>query len=488
MQLAAKLVSALIAALVLLLGIEGYLSLRRETASYRAEMRSKAQLLGHAMQGLVLDVWRTSGETRALELIADANREERLVQIRWVWLDAVAGGRYRPRVPYDELGRVRQGIEASFEGPFERGGSVLVTYFPIRIGGPQTGALELSESLSRLSEYTRAAIARIAELTGVLFVVGGLVVFVLGAGFVGRPLRQLTAQVQRIGQGDLTHPLHLRGHDEFARLAAAMNTMCDQLADSQDRVRHETSHRIAALDQLRHSDRLKTVGQLAAGLAHELGSPLGVVSIRAKLIAAGGLTEEEVRENTTVIQKQSERMADIIRQLLAFARPRAPKTTEVDLRQIAAQTIDVLASFGQSRNVTLRLVGDEEPVLAKVDAGQIQQVLTNLIVNAIQAMPRGGAVDVGVGRERTRPPEEPQGPPLSCPYLYVVDEGQGIPRENISRLFEPFFTTKDVNEGTGLGLSIAHGIVKEHGGWIEVASTPGQGSRFSVYLPPDCEP
>ena len=125
--------------------------------------------------------------------------------------------------------------------------------------------------------------------------------------------------------------------------------------------------------------------------------------------------------------------------------------------------------------------------MARVDPGQIQQVLTNLVVNAFQAMPEGGRVEVRIRAARTRPPEVPAGPEADYLCIEFEDEGEGIPHEVQSRLFDPFFTTKDVGEGTGLGLSIAHGIVLDHGGWIDVESKPGEGSCFSVYLPREVE-
>jgi signal transduction histidine kinase len=124
------------------------------------------------------------------------------------------------------------------------------------------------------------------------------------------------------------------------------------------------------------------------------------------------------------------------------------------------------------------------PVLARADQGQLEQALTNFVLNGIQAMPQGGTLRVGVSTRRTRPPAEPGGPEGEYLTLTVTDEGEGISRENVLRIFEPFFTTKGVGQGTGLGLSVAYGIVSEHGGWIDVESQVGSGSRFTIHLPP----
>ena len=181
-------------------------------------------------------------------------------------------------------------------------------------------------------------------------------------------------------------------------------------------------------------------------------------------------------------------MTKIIRQLLDFARASTPHKAAVDLRQVVGQTVDLLRPLAEKRNVELRLAAGGEPAVAEIDAGQIQQVLTNLIVNAVEAMPGGGKADIAVRSQAACPPDGGDARPSSYYAVEVRDEGVGIAEEHVWRLFEPFFTTKDVGEGTGLGLSIAYGIVQEHGGWIDVTSRPGAGSCFVVFLPAGAKP
>ena len=137
-----------------------------------------------------------------------------------------------------------------------------------------------------------------------------------------------------------------------------------------------------------------------------------------------------------------------------------------------------------ARRQRIKIAADlgEDPLLVSADEHQIEQALVNLIVNAMQAMPNGGTVEVTSCGRRARPPGD-GGPEGDFVCVAVVDQGFGIPEENLPRLFEPFFTTKAPGEGTGLGLAVAHGIVRDHGGWIEVESQPGRGSRFAFYLP-----
>jgi two-component system NtrC family sensor kinase len=289
--------------------------------------------------------------------------------------------------------------------------------------------------------------------------------------------------MRRVGDGDFSGPLELRGHDELSELAAGLNTMCEQLLDAKEKVRLETEARIRALEQLRHEDRLTTVGKLASGITHELGTPLNVISGRAWMIAKGNLSPREIIEGANTIKAQSERITAMVRQLLDFARLRSTTKTLADLRQITQQAVDLMSSLGYKQKVDICLVAEDTPITANVDAEQIQQVLMNIITNALQAMPEGGKVEVGIEHEHARPPEGYKGSEGEYFHIYVKDEGKGISKEDMPHIFEPFFTTKETGEGTGLGLSIALGIVREHGGWIDVQSEPGKGSCFSIYLP-----
>jgi len=300
--------------------------------------------------------------------------------------------------------------------------------------------------------------------------------------FIGQPLERLIAKVRQIGAGNLEGLVHIRSHDELEELAENLNAMCADLAESQRKLRDETAARIAAIEQLRHADRLKTVGRLASGIAHELGTPLNVVAGRAALIGSGKLDVEEIARSAAAIRAEADKMTLIIRQLLDFARASTPRKQPVDLRSVVRQTIDLLGSIAEKHKVRLQFEPCAETAIADVDAGQIQQVLTNLTMNAIQAMPQGGPVEFRIVR-RTRPHPEKRDVRADYFAIEIQDHGVGIPPENLPQLFEPFFTTKEVGAGTGLGLSIAYGIVQEHGGCVEVASEAGKGSCFTVFLP-----
>jgi signal transduction histidine kinase len=259
--------------------------------------------------------------------------------------------------------------------------------------------------------------------------------------------------------------------------------MSAQLAATQAQRDEEAAKRLAAVEQLRHADRLATVGKLASGIAHELGTPLNVIHARARLIATGDASGEEAVQNAKVLVQESERITRIIRQLLDFARRRHPVKRKEDVAQMGGEVVRLLKTLAKNAEVGLDAPDGAPTLWAEIDHQQVLQVLTNLVVNAIQATPKGGAVTVSATGVELKPPPDVGGSAGRYARVDVVDSGSGIPADVLPHVFEPFFTTKAVGEGTGLGLSVAWGLARDHGGWIGVESTLGKGSKFSLYLP-----
>jgi two-component system NtrC family sensor kinase len=342
---------------------------------------------------------------------------------------------------------------------------------PLDADGTRRGLIELSEPMTSEEHFVRSVVVDTAGMAVAFAVVSAALSFLLGQWVVGARVLALSGKARRIGLGDFAEPVVLGQNDELTELAREINAMCDRLSTT--------------LQQLRHADRLATVGKLASGVAHELGTPLNVVHARAKMIVDGEASSEEAREYAGVIVGATERMTKTIRQLLQFARRSPAEKERRDLRDLARETIDLLRPLADKRKIVLKLGEGEGDADATVsaDGAQIQQVITNLAMNAIQASAQGGVVDLRVSRERATAPAEMGAAEVSTVCLRVRDRGVGIPPENLQHVFEPFFTTKDVGEGTGLGLAVAYGIIREHGGWIAVESQLAHGSTFSVHLP-----
>jgi two-component system, NtrC family, sensor kinase len=483
MKLTLKVTVALGLLIAIVLGFSGYLRVQREATLFDSDMRQDHLHLGHALRRVIEHVWSRVGEQRAMALVGSAHSaRQSLVRLRsdelsvgWVSLDPGQGS------PLDaaERERLRSGQEVSKRVAGSPG--TLFTYVPL---SPRNAglALEISESLAAAERYTRTTVYGTVATTGLLLLGCAGAALVIGLLMVGHPTRRLVDKARRIGAGDLSGPLVLRQKDELRVLADEMNSMCDQLAEARRLVDVETASRLAALEQLRHADRLMTVGKLASGIAHELGTPLAVVAGRAQMIGSGEAEGAEARENAKTIGEQVQRMTKIIRQLLDFARRETPHRASVDVRAVIERSLALLQTIALKQEVALHLV-EGEPATTQIDEGQILQALTNLIVNAIQASSRGGAVTVRIDAARARPPADQGGTEVAVLRLEISDGGVGMDTATIERIFEPFFTTKGVGEGTGLGLSVTYGIVREHGGWIEVRSQPGAGSTFIIYLP-----
>lgn len=483
MKLALKLVSAfMLCAAVLAVG-HAYFVIRQETKAFEQQAEADAQKLAGTLEDQIPKALEQAGPDGLENLLRAKGAYALTTRVRWVWFDARPGTPHSPAVPPEQLQAVVIERFVSVPAQGTDGNRQLLTYCPIKVDDKRKGGLEVSHPMTELERNKRAVIWQTVQLMASMLLLTGGVAAALGVRMVGRPLNQLIEKTHRIGRGDLSGPIHLRTRDELAQLGESLNEMCDALSSSQDKVREETAARTAAVSQLRHADRLKTVGRLASGMAHELGTPLNVVSGRAGLIASGKLSEPEIVQSASAIQTEANRMTTIIRQLLDFARRNTPHRVKVDLWQIVQDMSKLLTPIAEKQNASIRLAENQDPATALVDAAQLQQVLTNLIMNAIQAMPDGGEVQVSIDTGTVVPPQDAEAGEGEFFRIDVQDEGVGIAEEDLDQLFEPFFTTKDVGQGTGLGLSIAYGIVQEHGGWIGVVSEPGQGSCFSVYLP-----
>ncbi len=480
MRLTRKFVLVLVLGIVAVLAVYAYMRVERELALFDKDMRRDAALMGAVLAHATAYAFRTEGEVAALSLVRDVAKKSQHVQVRFVWLEPSTDERYLPELAFRELDTVLAGRTLSHRS--ERAGGALYTYVPVQVPDSRKGAVELRESLEDERAYVETTIRSTVVSTLLLVVLYALLAGAVGAVFVGRPTRQLVQKVRRIGGGDLTVPVQLAQRDELGEIAAEINAMCERLAAADERLRKEIEDRIATVQQLRHADRLMTVGKLASGIAHELGTPLNVVAGRAQMIIAGESQGGQVQDDARIIVEQAKRMTNIIRQLLEFARPRASQPTSVDLRTIAQQAVALLEPMAVKRGVRLSLTAGEA-VVAMVDPTQIQQALANLVVNAIHAVGDQGHVRMSVTRASVKAPADRGGGEATWAILSVTDDGHGMDAETQARIFEPFFTTKDIGEGTGLGLAVTHGIVSEHGGWIETTSAPGAGSTFSIYLP-----
>jgi two-component system NtrC family sensor kinase len=353
------------------------------------------------------------------------------------------------------------------------------------------GVLDTNLSLARadasLAEGTRQMLLyTLLAVTGVLALTGLFVWEV-----VHRPVKALRTGTERLARGDLGYQIGIRSHDELGELAASFNRMSRELQDTraevtawtrtlEDRVEQKTHELTTAHEQMLQAEKMASLGKLAAVVAHEINNPLSGILTYAKLLRRW--TErredeerrrEEIHTSLELIESESRRCGDIVRNLLSFARTGSMNVERADLNAIVERCLRLVKHQMELNGIQLHAhLAPGLPVL-HCDPAQVEQLLLALVMNAIEAMPRGGDL-----RVRTR--RLPDSGELE---LQVQDNGPGISPELLPRMFEPFVTTKEERHGVGLGLAISRNIVERHQGSIRVESEPGKGTTFIVVLP-----
>jgi signal transduction histidine kinase len=300
--------------------------------------------------------------------------------------------------------------------------------------------------------------------------------------YIGWPLQRLADGMKQIRDGNFS-PLPLIKHqDEIGVLLKTFNTMAAELANARQKLKEESQSRRHVQAALQEADKLITIGQLSAGLAHEIGSPLQILKGRVDhLLLCAGQPEEVIR-HAGILASQTERLTRIVQQLLEFTRRRPPHFTPIDLREPVNAVLNLLEHEAYKKQVELSFEAAKDLPLILADSDGIQQIVLNLITNALSATGAGGRIVVAV--EPCQTGTDPvYSEAVEAVQLTVRDNGCGMSPEILEHLFEPFFTTRHEHGGVGLGLAVARSIVMAHYGSIKAESSPGLGSTITIILP-----
>mgnify|MGYP001824605626 CR=1 FL=1 len=313
--------------------------------------------------------------------------------------------------------------------------------------------------------------------TFALVSMAGMIVALIVAGILStgivRPVRDLARASQDLAQGrmDACVEVNPEAAGELVELTETFNSMVRSIAERDERLQ-ESARKIT------ESKKLATLGQLAAGIAHEINNPLGGIVMYAHMLK-DDLLKAENRENVHKIAREADRCKTIVKGLLDFARQTKPERTESNINHVLNEVIALLEQQHIFRNISIVKDESKSIPLVEIDVGQIQEVFMNLILNAAQAMDGSGTLTT-----ITRLVND-----ATSVEIEIRDTGPGIPSDKLDKIFEPFYTTKEIGQGTGLGLSIAYGVVERHHGSIRVESEIGKGTTFFVRLPvPEPEP
>lgn len=345
------------------------------------------------------------------------------------------------------------------------------------------GVLDVVVPLDRMHSLIVAYRDRMLLLTLLLITLTSISLTYFTQKLVNRPVRELLAHTHMLSRGELDGSVASFANDELGELADAFNTMTLNLKkareelegwgrDLEQMVQQRTLEVTRMQAQLIRSEKLASLGELVAGIAHEINNPLTGIMVFSSLIQSAPTLDPALKRDIETVLRETKRCADIVKGLLEFARCAPPQKAPCSLNDISDAALELVRHQILFQDVTIvRQYAGRLPAL-HLDSNQIEQVLVNMFVNAGHAMMGEGMLIVVTGVDRN----------AETAFVKITDNGCGIPEANLDKIFDPFFSTKS-SKGTGLGLSVSYGIVQEHGGRIEVESQEGVGTTFTVVLP-----
>jgi two-component system NtrC family sensor kinase len=358
------------------------------------------------------------------------------------------------------------------------------------------GVLDIRYSLDEIDDTIQSNTVTVGSISLGFILVASLLLSFLVHRMVYVPLRDLESGAKRLSSGNLEQLIPIRSGDEVGQLATSFNSMTSALRKSESELR-EWGHtleqkvekrtkelRIAQAEAAR-GEKLASIGLLAAGIAHELNNPLTGILTFSHLLRKNVPDDSAEAEDLDLVIRETKRCAAIIRRLLDFAREKAPEKKFADINQIIENTVRIVEQPAHLHNIEIIMDLDRELPLVWVEPDLIEQVIMNMLVNAQHAIEEEGSITIQCRRSLEPRIPDPGMEPVPMVEISIIDTGCGISEGDLQRIFDPFFSSKEVGKGTGLGLSVSHGIVRAHGGCIEVESTVGQGTTFRICFPLD---
>lgn len=367
-------------------------------------------------------------------------------------------------------------------GRLSADGAVIMQVIRVVRNGIEVGNAGLALSLTA----EKARLERSRQLFMAYFVIDFILLLGFGSFILSRivvtPINRLLSATEKITGGQYGQQVRVAGSAEMARLAKSFNDMSTTLLQKEQEVNGHVTALEKANSDLRQAreeairtEKMASIGMLAAGMAHEIGTPLASIMGYAELIAGEPLDNCTIQDYARRISGDCSRIDRIVRGLLDYSRPRSSVVEPCDIRELVVTTIEMLKQQGAFKGASVTINCDDRVPDACVDPHQLQQVLINLVLNSRDAMPANGKLAIRIKGDSGIKPAGLR--------LDVLDNGSGIPEENLTRIFDPFFTTKQPGKGTGLGLAISARIIEGFGGRISVQSKAGVGTCFSVWLP-----
>ena len=360
----------------------------------------------------------------------------------------------------------------------------ITSYSPIRdIAGDIIGILYVGILEQPYSDLKKEVTSTFLTITFMGVVLAILIAYYI-AGTITKPLQSVVSVTRMVADGDMSQEVRVKSRDEMGYLATAFNQMIGKLKDAREelenwgrmleqKVERRTEDLRSAQDQILRSERLASLGRLAAGVAHEMNNPLSGILLFTQSLLKRTKDDPSVQEDLKVIEQEIIRCSRIVHSLLDFSRETKPKKVPTRINLVIENTLSLVENQADFHNVCI--IKELNPAIPEIslDDNQIQQVLMNIILNAADAMSEGGTLTITSSLSLQDDFVE----------IKIADTGCGIPKVLIDRIYDPFFTTKESKKGTGLGLAVSYGIIKKHQGFISVVSEEGKGTTFIIRLP-----
>ena len=323
------------------------------------------------------------------------------------------------------------------------------------------GVLDVSMSLAEVDRLARENETKVILLTIGAMIIISVFLWYFFKRLITRPVQRIVAATNAVSAGNLSYKLEVKRNDELGHLGNSFNEMTRNLAEAQT--------------QLYHSDKLASIGRLAAGVAHEINNPLTGVLTYSSFLLKRTKDDLEMKSDLEIIVRETKRCREIVKDLLDFARPISSNKKSVNINDVIEQALNIVANQLVFNHIVVQKELNDSLPKVNIDERQLQQVFINLLVNAADAIgEKGGTISLITSAIHSDGKEYAQ--------IEITDTGCGIANENLSKIFEPFYSTKD-QKGTGLGLSVVWGIIDKHQGKISVDSKLGKGSTFTILLP-----
>lgn len=463
-------------AIIVVMSSVGYVAVKRERSILYAEVEKQGRLLGETLAIPIINdlIYERLGlveEGGLLDnyIVEIFNRQDAdLLYIAILDED----GKVISHNTITEYGKVYsdpltlKALEAdeTIIQPFTGEGRKAIDFgVPLSIGKKRWGTLKFGISLAKVEQEIYETVMKIVILTVFLLISGFIIILLLSRRFIS-PITQLAGVMEKATGDYLDLKVEVKGHDELAVLGDRFNSMIERIRQANEELRKVN-------EKMVQSEKLASIGILASGVAHEINNPLGGLFNCVRTLSQPDSDPQTKERYFELLREGLERIETTVRKLLGFSQRRDGSKTSADLNALTSETLALLEYKLKNPRLILAIELDPRVPRLVLDQDGMRQVLLNILLNSLQAMPEGGKLSVRTFTQN------------GSVMLEVRDTGVGIEREHLGKIFDPFFTTKPVGEGTGLGLSVSYGIVKSHGGEISAESEVGRGTTFTVSLP-----